>query len=160
MYQQRLENNKRQEERHRQKVLANRSNCADNSRKEVDSDNQITLVKTMAALNIWLNVYWAFWWEKQRKPMKINLLISKLPSICCYCEIVFCGDCWAYRHFFFTCRADSCSVILQQPVWEKGCNPNKKVGTAFHYLGDDDDEGEKIFLTQQRQICFETSSYA
>ncbi|POI27521.1 hypothetical protein CIB84_008730, partial [Bambusicola thoracicus] len=50
--QQRLEKKKRQEERHRQKVLANRSNCADNSRKEVDSDNQITLVKTMAALNI------------------------------------------------------------------------------------------------------------
>uniref|UniRef100_A0A8C3LR19 Uncharacterized protein n=1 Tax=Chrysolophus pictus TaxID=9089 RepID=A0A8C3LR19_CHRPC len=50
--QQRLEKKKRQEERHRQKVLANRNNCADNNRKEVDSDNQITLVKTMAALNI------------------------------------------------------------------------------------------------------------
>uniref|UniRef100_A0A8C2U5E8 OTU domain-containing protein 3 n=1 Tax=Coturnix japonica TaxID=93934 RepID=A0A8C2U5E8_COTJA len=50
--QQRLEKKKRQEERHRQKVLANRSNSADNSKKEVDSDNQITLVKTMAALNI------------------------------------------------------------------------------------------------------------
>uniref|UniRef100_A0A8C9EKK0 OTU domain-containing protein 3 n=1 Tax=Pavo cristatus TaxID=9049 RepID=A0A8C9EKK0_PAVCR len=50
--QQRLEKKKRQEERHRQKVLASRSNCADNSRREVDSDNQITLVKTMAALNI------------------------------------------------------------------------------------------------------------
>ncbi|XP_072210229.1 OTU domain-containing protein 3 [Excalfactoria chinensis] len=50
--QQRLEKKKRQEERHRQKVLANRSNCADNSKEEVDSDNQITLVKTMAALNI------------------------------------------------------------------------------------------------------------
>ncbi|XP_031469551.1 OTU domain-containing protein 3 isoform X2 [Phasianus colchicus] len=50
--QQRLEKKKRQEERHRQKVLANRNNCADSNRKEMDSDNQITLVKTMAALNI------------------------------------------------------------------------------------------------------------
>ncbi|NXC43851.1 OTUD3 protein, partial [Penelope pileata] len=50
--QQRLEKKKRQEERHRQKVLASKSNCADSSRREVDSDNQITLVKTMAALNI------------------------------------------------------------------------------------------------------------
>ncbi|OXB64387.1 hypothetical protein ASZ78_009970 [Callipepla squamata] len=50
--QQRLEKKKRQEERHRQKVLASKSNCADNSRKEVDSDNQITLVKTIAALKL------------------------------------------------------------------------------------------------------------
>ncbi|XP_042739179.1 OTU domain-containing protein 3 [Lagopus leucura] len=50
--QQRLEKKKRQEERHRQKVLASRSNCADSNRTEVDSDNQITLVKTIAALNI------------------------------------------------------------------------------------------------------------
>ncbi|OXB77280.1 UNVERIFIED_CONTAM: hypothetical protein H355_002272 [Colinus virginianus] len=50
--QQRLEKKKRQEERHRQKVLASKSNCADNSRKEVDSDNQITLVKTVAALKL------------------------------------------------------------------------------------------------------------
>ncbi|XP_065594206.1 OTU domain-containing protein 3 [Cyrtonyx montezumae] len=50
--QQQLEKKKRQEERHQQKVLASKSNCADNSRKEVDSDNQITLVKTVAALNL------------------------------------------------------------------------------------------------------------
>ncbi|NXK44129.1 OTUD3 protein, partial [Chauna torquata] len=50
--QQRLEKKKRQEERHRQKVLANKNNCADSSRREMDSDNQITLVKAMAALNI------------------------------------------------------------------------------------------------------------
>ncbi|NXW45455.1 OTUD3 protein, partial [Nyctiprogne leucopyga] len=50
--QQRLEKKKRQEERHRQKVLANKSNCTNNSRKETDSNNQVTLVKAMAALNI------------------------------------------------------------------------------------------------------------
>uniref|UniRef100_A0A8B9DX65 OTU domain-containing protein 3 n=1 Tax=Anser cygnoides TaxID=8845 RepID=A0A8B9DX65_ANSCY len=50
--QQRLEKKKRQEERHRQKVLANKSNCADSNRREMDSDNQITLVKAMTALNI------------------------------------------------------------------------------------------------------------
>ncbi|XP_030393299.1 OTU domain-containing protein 3 [Gopherus evgoodei] len=50
--QQRLEKKKRQEERHRQKVLANRSNNADNNRSETDSDTQVTLVKTLAALNI------------------------------------------------------------------------------------------------------------
>ncbi|NXI71610.1 OTUD3 protein, partial [Anseranas semipalmata] len=50
--QQRLEKKKRQEERHRQKVLATKSNCADSSRREMDSDNQITLVKAVAALNI------------------------------------------------------------------------------------------------------------
>uniref|UniRef100_A0A8C3IHM0 OTU deubiquitinase 3 n=1 Tax=Chrysemys picta bellii TaxID=8478 RepID=A0A8C3IHM0_CHRPI len=50
--QQRLEKKKRQEERHRQKVLASRSNNADNNRSETDSDTQVTLVKTLAALNI------------------------------------------------------------------------------------------------------------
>ncbi|NXL62407.1 OTUD3 protein, partial [Chordeiles acutipennis] len=50
--QQRLEKKKRQEERHRQKVLANKSNCTNNSRGETDSNNQVTLVKAMAALNI------------------------------------------------------------------------------------------------------------
>ncbi|XP_073173163.1 OTU domain-containing protein 3 isoform X2 [Lepidochelys kempii] len=50
--QQRLEKKRRQEERHRQKVLANRSNNADNNRSETDSDTQVTLVKTLAALNI------------------------------------------------------------------------------------------------------------
>ncbi|NXE13543.1 OTUD3 protein, partial [Lophotis ruficrista] len=50
--QQRLEKKKRQEERHRQKVLTSKSNCADSSRKETDSNNHITLVKAMAALNI------------------------------------------------------------------------------------------------------------
>ncbi|XP_075577606.1 OTU domain-containing protein 3 isoform X1 [Pelecanus crispus] len=50
--QQRLEKKKRQEERHRQKVLANKSNCADSSRRETDSNNHVTLVKAMAALNI------------------------------------------------------------------------------------------------------------
>ncbi|KFW78573.1 OTU domain-containing protein 3, partial [Phalacrocorax carbo] len=50
--QQRLEKKKRQEERHRQKVLANKSNCADSSRTETDSNNHVTLVKAMAALNI------------------------------------------------------------------------------------------------------------
>ncbi|KAJ7416617.1 OTU domain-containing protein 3 [Pitangus sulphuratus] len=49
--QQRLEKKKRQEERHRQKVLATKNNCADN-RTETDPTNHITLVKTMAALNI------------------------------------------------------------------------------------------------------------
>ncbi|NXT75820.1 OTUD3 protein, partial [Zapornia atra] len=48
--QQRLEKKKRQEER--QKVLANKSNCADGSRRETDSTNHVTLVKAMAALNI------------------------------------------------------------------------------------------------------------
>ncbi|NXX53149.1 OTUD3 protein, partial [Scopus umbretta] len=50
--QQRLEKKKRQEERHRQKVLANKSNCAGSSRTETDSNNHVTLVKAMAALNI------------------------------------------------------------------------------------------------------------
>ncbi|XP_027523838.1 OTU domain-containing protein 3 [Corapipo altera] len=49
--QQRLEKKKRQEERHQQKVLARKNNCADN-RTETDPTNHITLVKTMAALNI------------------------------------------------------------------------------------------------------------
>ncbi|NXW29397.1 OTUD3 protein, partial [Phaetusa simplex] len=50
--QQRLEKKKRQEERHRQKVLANKSNCADSSGRETESNNHVTLVKAMAALNI------------------------------------------------------------------------------------------------------------
>ncbi|XP_074781044.1 OTU domain-containing protein 3 isoform X1 [Athene noctua] len=50
--QQRLEKKKRQEERHRQKVLADKSNCADSSRRDTDSNNHVTLVKAMAALNI------------------------------------------------------------------------------------------------------------
>ncbi|XP_010286530.1 PREDICTED: OTU domain-containing protein 3 isoform X2 [Phaethon lepturus] len=50
--QQRLEKKKQQEERHRQKVLANKSNCADSSLRETDSNNHVTLVKAMAALNI------------------------------------------------------------------------------------------------------------
>ncbi|NXN18338.1 OTUD3 protein, partial [Indicator maculatus] len=50
--QQRLEKKKRQEERHRQKVLATKGNCADSSRRETDSNNHVTLVKAMAALNI------------------------------------------------------------------------------------------------------------
>ncbi|XP_017941804.3 OTU domain-containing protein 3 isoform X1 [Manacus vitellinus] len=49
--QQRLEKKKRQEERHRQKVLAMKNNCADD-RTETDPTNHITLVKTMATLNI------------------------------------------------------------------------------------------------------------
>ncbi|NXD86670.1 OTUD3 protein, partial [Halcyon senegalensis] len=50
--QQRLEKKKRQEERHRQKVLASKSNCAGSSSKEMDSNNHVTLVKAMEALNI------------------------------------------------------------------------------------------------------------
>ncbi|NXA24269.1 OTUD3 protein, partial [Ibidorhyncha struthersii] len=50
--QQRLEKKKRQEERHRQKVLASKNNSADSGRREMDSNNHITLVKAMAALNI------------------------------------------------------------------------------------------------------------
>uniref|UniRef100_A0A8C8S8N7 OTU domain-containing protein 3 n=1 Tax=Pelusios castaneus TaxID=367368 RepID=A0A8C8S8N7_9SAUR len=50
--QQRLEKRRRQEERHRQKVLVSRSNNADNNRSETNSDIQVTLVKTFAALNI------------------------------------------------------------------------------------------------------------
>ncbi|NXX39999.1 OTUD3 protein, partial [Tricholaema leucomelas] len=50
--QQRLEKKVRQEERHRQKVLATKSNCADSSRRETDSTSHVTLVKAMAALNI------------------------------------------------------------------------------------------------------------
>ncbi|XP_009076622.1 PREDICTED: OTU domain-containing protein 3 [Acanthisitta chloris] len=50
--QQRLEKKKRQEERHRQKVLATKSNCAESSRTETEPSSHITLVKTMAALNI------------------------------------------------------------------------------------------------------------
>lgn len=56
--QQRLEKKKRQEERHRQKALATKSDCAESGRREGDSDNQVTLVKATAALNIWLNVFW------------------------------------------------------------------------------------------------------
>ncbi|NXU81546.1 OTUD3 protein, partial [Oreotrochilus melanogaster] len=48
--QQRLEKKKRQEERHRQRVLGTQSDCTDNSSR--DSNNQVTLVKAMAALNI------------------------------------------------------------------------------------------------------------
>ncbi|XP_071654449.1 OTU domain-containing protein 3 isoform X3 [Patagioenas fasciata] len=50
--QQRLEKKKRQEERHRQKAVATKSDCADSGRTERDSDNQVTLVKATAALNI------------------------------------------------------------------------------------------------------------
>ncbi|NXF34043.1 OTUD3 protein, partial [Nyctibius bracteatus] len=50
--QQRLEKKRRQEERYRQKVLANKSNCANSSRRETDSNNHVTLVKAVAALNI------------------------------------------------------------------------------------------------------------
>ncbi|KAF7237574.1 OTU domain-containing protein 3 [Varanus komodoensis] len=50
--QQRLEKKRRQEDRHRQKVLASRSSTSDNDRNAVDSEMQVTLVKTFAALNI------------------------------------------------------------------------------------------------------------
>lgn len=50
--QQRLEKKKRQEERHRQKAVATKSDSADGGRTEQDSDNQVTLVKATAALNI------------------------------------------------------------------------------------------------------------
>ncbi|XP_068271291.1 OTU domain-containing protein 3 [Nyctibius grandis] len=50
--QQRLEKKKRQEERHRQKVLASNSNCTNNSSRETDSNNRVTLVKALGALNI------------------------------------------------------------------------------------------------------------
>ncbi|XP_064894160.1 OTU domain-containing protein 3 [Columba livia] len=50
--QQRLEKKKRQEERHQQKAVATKSDCADSGRTERDSDNQVTLVKATAALNI------------------------------------------------------------------------------------------------------------
>ncbi|XP_071623494.1 OTU domain-containing protein 3 isoform X1 [Heliangelus exortis] len=50
--QQRLEKKKRQEERHRQRVLGTQSDCTDNSSRDTDSNNQVTLVKAMAALNI------------------------------------------------------------------------------------------------------------
>ncbi|XP_015279668.1 PREDICTED: OTU domain-containing protein 3 [Gekko japonicus] len=50
--QQRLEKKRRQEDRHRQKVLAGKSNNADNNKSRVDPETQVTLVKTVAALNI------------------------------------------------------------------------------------------------------------
>ncbi|NWQ82679.1 OTUD3 protein, partial [Columbina picui] len=50
--QQRLEKKRRQEERHRQKAVATKSDCAESGRRQRDSDNQVTLVKATAALNI------------------------------------------------------------------------------------------------------------
>ncbi|XP_054856960.1 OTU domain-containing protein 3 [Eublepharis macularius] len=50
--QQRLEKKRRQEDRHRQKILASKSNNTDNNRSQADSETQVTLVKTVAALNI------------------------------------------------------------------------------------------------------------
>lgn len=49
--QQRLEKKKRQEERHRLKALESRSSHRDN-RSEAEASEQVTLVKTFAALNI------------------------------------------------------------------------------------------------------------
>nr|KAF6383110.1 OTU deubiquitinase 3 [Pipistrellus kuhlii] len=49
--QQRLEKKKRQEERHRLKALESRSGHKDN-RSEAEANEQVTLVKTFAALNI------------------------------------------------------------------------------------------------------------
>lgn len=49
--QQRLEKKKRQEERHRLKALESRSSHRDKS--EAEASEQVTLVKTFAALNIW-----------------------------------------------------------------------------------------------------------
>lgn len=57
--QQRLEKKKRQEERHRHKALESRSSHRDSNRSEADMNTQVTLVKTFAALNIWLSVFWA-----------------------------------------------------------------------------------------------------
>ncbi|XP_077167793.1 OTU domain-containing protein 3 [Paroedura picta] len=50
--QQRLEKKRRQEDRHRQKFLASKSNNTDNNKSRVDPETQVTLVKTVAALNI------------------------------------------------------------------------------------------------------------
>ncbi|XP_048375363.1 OTU domain-containing protein 3 [Sphaerodactylus townsendi] len=50
--QQRQEKKRRQEDRHRQKVLASKSNNVDNNKSRADSETQVTLVKTVAALNI------------------------------------------------------------------------------------------------------------
>lgn len=52
--QQRLEKKKRQEERHRHKALGSRSSHKENNRSEADANVQVTLVKTFAALSIWL----------------------------------------------------------------------------------------------------------
>lgn len=99
--QQRLEKKKRQEERHRQKVLANKSNCADSNRRETDSNNQVTLVKAMEALNIWLNGFWVLWWEKQIKLVKAKLPLSKFPVAHCYLKICFCTELQAHTNFLF-----------------------------------------------------------
>nr|XP_034976240.1 OTU domain-containing protein 3 isoform X1 [Zootoca vivipara] len=50
--QQRLEKKRRQEDRHRQKVLGGKSNLSDNNKNAMESESQVTLVKTIAALNI------------------------------------------------------------------------------------------------------------
>lgn len=50
--QQRLEKKRRQEDRHRQKVLGSKSNLSDNNKNAMESESQVTLVKTIAALNI------------------------------------------------------------------------------------------------------------
>ncbi|XP_062478869.1 OTU domain-containing protein 3 isoform X2 [Pezoporus occidentalis] len=49
---QRLEKKKRQEERHRQKVLGNKSNCPVSGKRDTHSTNHVTLVKAIGALNI------------------------------------------------------------------------------------------------------------
>lgn len=50
--QQRLEKKKRQEERHRLKALESRSSHRDSNRGDAEAGEQVTLVKTFAALNI------------------------------------------------------------------------------------------------------------
>ncbi|XP_063173684.1 OTU domain-containing protein 3 isoform X2 [Candoia aspera] len=49
---QRLEKKQRQEDRHRQRVLAGKGGPSDNNKIAVDSEAQVTLVKTFAALSI------------------------------------------------------------------------------------------------------------
>ncbi|KAJ6656753.1 hypothetical protein lerEdw1_003084 [Lerista edwardsae] len=50
--QQRQEKKRRQADRHRQGVLAGKSNNSDNNKSEADSEAQVTVVKAVAALNI------------------------------------------------------------------------------------------------------------
>ncbi|XP_061457495.1 OTU domain-containing protein 3 isoform X2 [Rhineura floridana] len=50
--QQRLEKKRRQEDRHRRKVLTGKSNLLDNNKNAAESESQVTLVKTFAALSI------------------------------------------------------------------------------------------------------------
>lgn len=115
-------------------MLANKSNCADSNRRETDSDNQITLVKAMTALNIWLIVL-SILERKAKELIETKLLLSKFPSTHCHLEINFCRDLWTPKNFVSSIAGQFLRNSTSTCVREESFNLNKQVEVYFCSYG-------------------------